>query len=211
MENSGCFPQRKRTRLKNFDYGSSGMYFVTVCTKDKEKILWRSDNANSVGGGVLDAPLTGYHGQEKITVGINNNEKIPQSSDNQKIVGGGVLDAPLPELSDYGKIIDNQIITMNSIYKNINVEKYVIMPNHIHLLIFVDNTGGTSGTPSPTNAVIPAFVSTLKRFCNKQAGKDLFQRSFHDHIIRDDADYLKIWNYIDTNPAKWQEDCFYIE
>ena len=128
-----------------------------------------------------------------------------------KIVGGGVLDAPLVELSNYGKIIDKQINIMNSVYSNITVEKYVIMPNHIHMLIFVDNQNGTSGTPSPTNAVIPAFVSAFKRFCNKQAGKKLFQRSFHDHIIRDDTDYLKIYNYIETNPAKWQEDCFYIE
>ena len=128
-----------------------------------------------------------------------------------KIVGGGVLDAPLVELSDYGKIVDKQINTMNTVYSNISVEKYVIMPNHIHMLIFVDNPYGTSGTPSPTNAVIPAFVSTFKRFCNKQTDKKLFQRSFHDHIIRDDADYNKIWNYIDTNPAKWNEDCFFIE
>ena len=128
-----------------------------------------------------------------------------------KIVGGGVLDAPLVELSNFGKIIDKQINIMNTVYSNISVEKYVIMPNHIHMLIFVDNPYGTSGTPSPTNAVIPAFVSTFKRFCNKQTDKKLFQRSFHDHIIRDDADYNKIWNYIDTNSAKWNEDCFFIE
>ena len=40
---------------------------------------------------------------------------------------------------------------------------------------------------------------------------DVWQRSFHDHIIRGENDYLKIWNYIDTNPQKWKEDCFYIE
>jgi hypothetical protein len=45
---------------------------------------------------------------------------------------------------------------------------------------------------------------------NGTQGYNIFQRSFHDHIIRDEADYLKIWNYIDTNPQKWREDCFYI-
>jgi hypothetical protein len=39
--------------------------------------------------------------------------------------------------------------------------------------------------------------------------KKIWQRSFHDHIIRGDEDYLKIWNYIDTNPLKWELDCFY--
>lgn len=40
---------------------------------------------------------------------------------------------------------------------------------------------------------------------------NLFQRSFYDHVIREDDEYLKIWEYIDTNPAKWTEDCFYSE
>lgn len=66
-----------------------------------------------------------------------------------------------------------------------------------------------SGTPSPTNSVISRFVSTFKRFCNKEFGKNLWQRSFNDHIIRDKEDYNKIWEYIDTNPLKWELDCFY--
>jgi len=40
-------------------------------------------------------------------------------------------------------------------------------------------------------------------------GKQIFQRSYHDHIIRNEQDYLKIWEYIDNNPTKWKEDCFY--
>ena len=85
------------------------------------------------------------------------------------------------------------------------------MPNHIHLLIYVDNPDGMSGTPSPTNAYIPQFISTLKRFCNKEIGCNIFKRSFHDHIVRNEADYEKIYNYIENNPSKWTEDCFYIE
>ncbi|MBR5252022.1 MAG: transposase [Oscillospiraceae bacterium] len=100
---------------------------------------------------------------------------------------------------------------MNEQYNNINIENYVIMPNHIHLLIFVDNPNGTSRTPSPTNAVIPMFVSTLKRFCNKEIGHNIFQRSFFDHIIRDQADYENVYNYIDSNPSKWESDELYIK
>lgn len=40
-------------------------------------------------------------------------------------------------------------------------------------------------------------------------GFSIWQKSFHDHIIRGEADYLRIWHYIDTNPAKWREDCYY--
>jgi len=86
------------------------------------------------------------------------------------------------------------------------------MPNHIHMILFgEDGFDGTSKAPSPTNAAIPHFVSTFKCFCHRQAGFTIFQRSYHDHVIRNDKDYLKIWEYIDSNPAKWEEDCFYKE
>ena len=129
-----------------------------------------------------------------------------------KIVGDGVLDVPQVKLTNYGKIINDRIIEMNSIYKNVNVERYVIMPNHIHLLIMIDNynediteVNGTSRTPSPTrqNSIISNFISTLKRYTNKQIGYNIWQRSFHDHIIRNEEDFLTRWQYIDENPKKW--------
>ena len=59
------------------------------------------------------------------------------------------------------------------------------------------------------NQTIPAFVSTLKRMTNRTAGVQLWQRSYYDHIIRDQLDYDTIWQYIDENPAKWPHDQFY--
>ena len=125
-----------------------------------------------------------------------------------EIVGDGVLDVPRIHLSVYGNIVNNRIIEMNNTYENINVEKYAILPNHMHLLIHVNNNG-TSRTPSPTNAAIPSFVSTLKRLTNKQIGENIWQRSYHDHIIRDEKDYLNIWEYINSNALKWQDDKYY--
>ena len=46
--------------------------------------------------------------------------------------------------------------------------------------------------------------------CNKDLGKNIWQRSFHDHIIRDEYDYRKIWEYVDSNAQKWNEDCFFV-
>ncbi len=123
------------------------------------------------------------------------------------IVGDGVLDIPKNVLTDYGKIADNYINQMDKFYNNISVAKYIIMPNHIHLLLIINN--GTSRTPSPTNSVISKFVSTFKKFCNKEYGKNIWQRSFHDHIIRGEKDYLGIWEYINSNTQKRQTDCLY--
>ena len=51
----------------------------------------------------------------------------------------------------------------------------------------------------------------MKRFTNKRCGAALWQRSFHEHVIRGEEDYRQIWEYIDTNPAKWTEDRYYGE
>ena len=128
------------------------------------------------------------------------------------IVGDGVLDVPQNMLTKYGKIAEKCIRQLDDFFDNIQVDKYVIMPNHIHFILSIQNVkNGTSGTPSPTNSIISKFISTFKRFCDREYGKNIWQRSFHDHIIRDKYDYEKIWEYIDTNAIKWENDCFYNE
>ena len=126
-------------------------------------------------------------------------------------VGDGVLDVPQIQLTRWGQAVETRIREINKIYSHIRIDKYVVMPNHIHMLVFLSERDGTSGTPSPTNAFIPQFVSTFKRMVNRECGMNIFQRSFHDHIIRNNEDYLRIWNYIDTNPATWEKDCFFTE
>ncbi|MCL2514289.1 MAG: hypothetical protein FWF08_10340, partial [Oscillospiraceae bacterium] len=66
--------------------------------------------------------------------------------------------------------------------------------------------GGTRGGASPTKAVIPQIVQSLKSMATKNFGFNMWQRSYHDHIIRSEFDYRRIWQYINENPAKWIED-----
>ena len=132
------------------------------------------------------------------------------------IVGGGAFDAPQVQLTDIGRTAEKYILSTNNI-SGITVDKYVIMPNHIHLLLSVAVENGTSRAPSPTqsqqtsrtNQLLPHAISTLKRFVNRDVGYNVFQRSFHDHVVRGEPDYREIWQYIDTNPYKWQKDCFF--
>ena len=72
-----------------------------------------------------------------------------------RIVGTGVLDCPQPELTRYGEIADKYIKQLNDFYEHLSVEKYVIMPNHIHLLLWLKENknktdNGQSRTPVPT-------------------------------------------------------------
>ena len=129
-----------------------------------------------------------------------------------RIVGTGLPDGPKIELLPYGEIAAGYIKQLNEFYGNVSVESYVIMPNHIHILLFVKEEGPSS-TPVPTlqNSAVSRFVSTFKRFCNKEYGKNIWQSRSYDHVIRDQADFDKHLQYIYENPFGWQKDEFYSE
>lgn len=130
-----------------------------------------------------------------------------------KIVGGGNFDAPQMILSEYGQILEKYIKMMHDKYPHIKIDKYVIMPNHFHLILNIIQyrhmKGGASETAAPYNNETSKFISLLKRYCNREYGENIWQTSCHDHIIRGEKDYQKIWEYIDTNIIKWNKDCFY--
>ncbi len=114
------------------------------------------------------------------------------------------------QLSEYGAIINGAVQKISIIYPVVSVDKYVIMPNHVHLLLSINNNSerdvGGRAKRAPT---ISTIINQMKGYVTKQIGHSIWQRSYHDHIIRDCEDYLTIWNYINANPQKWEEDCFY--
>ncbi|SHI21429.1 REP element-mobilizing transposase RayT [Sporobacter termitidis DSM 10068] len=119
-------------------------------------------------------------------------------------VGGDAHIAPSVLLSEIGAITEKYIKNIDSKYENVYVDKYAIMPNHIHMIIELKD--GAMWASPPTNTIIPKIIRTLKTLVTKEAGTSIFQKSYYDHIIRDEADYFTKWNYIDTNPAKWADD-----
>ncbi|MBR2388310.1 MAG: hypothetical protein IKB02_06025 [Clostridia bacterium] len=130
------------------------------------------------------------------------------------VVGTGVLDGPQIELTKYGQIADKYICQLSDFYDDLSVESYVIMPNHIHIMLWVKGIeNGPSGTPVPTgqNSVLSRFVSTFKRFCNKEYGGNIWQYRSNDHIIRNRQDYEEHLRYIYENPMRWYYDELYAE
>ena len=126
-------------------------------------------------------------------------------------VGRDDLGAPSVSLSQYGEIVKKYIDLIQASYENVCVDKYVIMPNHIHLMIRIEKLEGGAPRSSRPTQLIPRVIAALKRFSSQEAGFNMWQTSYHDHIIRNDDDYRRIWEYIDTNPAKWKSDCYYGE
>ena len=129
-----------------------------------------------------------------------------------RIVGSDILGAPQVQLLACGKIVEKNLQQLQTFYVNIKVEQYVIMPNHVHMILSVSNNGAPGMSP-PTKqcATIPLFVATLKRFCNKEFGEQIWQRSFYDHIIRDQNDGAEISRYIYENPIKWSSDKLFVD
>ena len=138
-----------------------------------------------------------------ITICTQNRQRILS-----KIVGTpvpGCPQAPCPELLSYGKIADKYIRQMDTFYDHLSVDKYVIMPDHIHFLISIHEQVGHPGrgVPTPRTSVVARFVGTFKRFCNKEYGQNIWQARYYDHVIRNQQDYDETWEYIDNNPRKW--------
>ena len=106
-------------------------------------------------------------------------------------------------------MVDEAIQAIPKHYPQIQLLQYVIMPNHIHMILFIPyDSGRMISSPTGKTSVITA-VGQMKRQVSKKIGHPIWQRSFHDHIIRDKNDYEKISKYIYENPTYWLYDCFY--
>ncbi|MBR4721319.1 MAG: transposase [Clostridia bacterium] len=136
-----------------------------------------------------------------ITICTKNKKQILS----QITVGDDDLIVPKNHLSKYGLICDKYIKNISMVYENVTVDKYVIMPNHIHLIITIK---GTMMASSPTKS-ISNIIRSFKTLVSKEIGNSIWQRSYYDHIIRSEADYQSVWEYIDTNILKWKNDRLY--
>ncbi len=158
MENEKELSKRKDIRLKNYDYSSSGGYFLTICTSERRNYFWENVGA---------------------TIGRP-----------QDIV-----------LSRYGNVVDEAIKNIPSIYPAIDINCYVIMPDHIHLLLIIraDEYGRPMIVPTMSRV-----VQQLKGYITKRIGCSIWQKLFIDHVIRNREDYEKHVKYIYENPMRWR-------
>ncbi len=169
-------PKRKQIRLKDYVYSNNGAYFVTVCAKDKENLF-------------------GYVDTEAVGADSIRPEEFEYKS----------------YLSATGKTVKIAIESINTHYPYVCVDKYVIMPNHIHLLIVIHDTnhnhndGRIISAPTDSKKCLEIIIGQMKRWVSKQAGFSVWQKSYYDHIVRNQEDYFEAWSYIDSNPRLWLE------
>ncbi len=128
-----------------------------------------------------------------------------------RIVGRGLAPAE-NHYTPYGQIAEKQLFALENRYPGVEVARYVIMPNHIHMILLIEEaTAGASPRPTVMD-VVCTYKSLTTRECKKvQPIEKLFQTSFYEHVIRGREDYDEIAKYIQENPAKWQLDKLYKE
>ena len=134
-----------------------------------------------------------------VTVCTHEKKKILSSVE---YVGEGLCALPQIKLTETGNLVDESIRLPENM-SGVLIEKHTIMPNHIHLLI--ELSAGGHGNPP-----LQDVIGRIKSYTTYRYGGKLWQRSYHDHIIRSESDYLKIWTYIDSNHQKWEKDVFYM-
>ena len=111
-------------------------------------------------------------------------------------------------------------------YPGISIDNFILMPNHLHAIILIQNNvmmpdslrNGTGTVPYMTvsdyvqrfkSLTTKAYIDGVKSGDSHLFDKRVWQKSYHDHIIRNEQEYQEIWEYVDTNPLKWQDDEYF--
>ena len=129
-----------------------------------------------------------------ITICIKNREcilsKITLNNKNEHI----------STLTNEGEIVNRYIIEIEKIYTNVILDEYIIMPNHIHMILIIQ---------SNKNITISKIIQQFKGIITKELGYSIWQKLFYEHIIRDNEEYIKIKQYIKDNVSNWEDDIEY--
>ena len=119
-------------------------------------------------------------------------------------VGVALQGDPKIKLSIEGIIVNKYIEECNKKLRDVLIDEYIIMPNHVHLIIILKN-----GAPRTAPPTIPKIINSLKSIITKEIGYSIWQRNYYEHVIRDEKEYLLIKQYIINNPYNWKDDKYY--
>ncbi len=137
---------------------------------------------------------------------------------------GEIVDGKMV-LNDAGEVAHRELQNTEKIRKNVFLDCFTVMPNHIHVIVRIDKpVGAYCNTPlpargkfrSPSNnlgAVIRGYKSTVTKQINEHRdtpGCPVWQRNYHEHIIRNEVSYEKIYDYILHNAERWEDDGFFV-
>jgi putative transposase len=186
MKYNSDIHHRRSIRLRNYDYSQAGAYFVTICTQNKDCLF----------GNISDGEM---------------------------------------KLSEMGIIAAQCWDWLSGQYEYVDLDAYIVMPNHMHGILVINNSRGGSRTAHDNNdacegdtvdseggsrtaptikrksvgRLVGAFKTVSSKNINQirnSRGIPVWQRNYHEHVIRNENELNNIRQYIVNNPFKWEED-----
>ena len=219
---------RKPNRYKNYDYSSAGGYFITICSKNNEHIFSKITTHPVAAISDCHKPVAAISDCHKPVAAIsdchkpvaafsdchNENRNENQSDDiSQSEIGTTIVNDrfvyPNLELTEIGKIVEDTIIEISNFREKFNISSYVIMPNHIHLIILIYDLWKPDGSVKDTLIEVSNIIRYLKSSVTKKIGISKWHPRFYDHILRDEIDFYNHSVYIQSNPLNWINDEYY--
>jgi REP element-mobilizing transposase RayT len=143
----------------------------------------------------------------------------------RKCVFGDVINGEMV-FNEAGKMVEFTWLDLPEHNNNIELDEFIVMPNHVHGIIVIVGAGSKPALiqeragyePAPTEHGLSEIIRQFKTFSAKRinqkndtTGTRLWQRNFYEHVIRTDSDLARIRDYIEHNPAQWEEDEYYFE
>ena len=181
--------ERENPRLKHFDYSSPGFYFVTQCTKQRNKNIL-----------------------SRIVAKVGADDHI--GPDDGPVIPLDYCDSAFVQLTPAGEIVRELIEGIPKAYQNVFLETYVIMPDHLHMILKIQSqecgpmwssapTANAAENRTGSPADLLRIVRSLKSLSTKRIGCQVWQRSFYDRIIRTPDELNAFCQYIAQNPIRW--------
>jgi putative transposase len=116
-------------------------------------------------------------------------------------------------LNDLGRIVNSHWIDIPKRFPQVKLDYYMIMPNHMHSILIIEEPEITSIKRSTLGQIVRYFKSTSAIAINQLLGnenKRLWQRNYYEHIIRNDEELANIRFYIEHNPEQWDKDQYFV-
>ena len=120
-----------------------------------------------------------------------------------RIVGAAYMPPVHVILSKTGEIAEKNLLAIEEHTPQVDIEKYVIMPNHLHMILSIGGSGEAAAGGIYSPPTVPTKIKNYNASVSPDAGFPIWQRSFYDHIIRNQPDFEETWKYIDNNPLQW--------
>ncbi len=190
---------RRSIRLKGYDYSQAGLYFITICCEDRECRFGKIEN---------DEMILNDAGKIADECWLDIPKHFPNAILHEYIVMPnhvhGIIELSENNIANVGA--ENFLPLQNNTIHTVGVENFQPLPQHNE----PPRNEFQKMIPRSIGSIVKGFkIGVTKWFRNNTEIEKVWQRNYHEHIIRNEQSYQTISEYIINNPSKWKDDKFF--